>query len=508
MPYPDFNSPASDAVEEAYLDIVVHSRSGSEDKDSNDGAAHGMQHEVNPYSADYEQQDMRPNEADVRATMSKRDMIWSYLRLQTCGSLRKMGLLGAVNVRHNERKSIACALTMLRISKAASLQGVGIEEWLCSNEKIQFSSSTIESFFFDSKRCRSVLCTAPCDSDLERFMPTHVREEPRRGQRGTSTVARATPFTLSEFTRLVMILVDDESVRRGLLATAQARERSEIDRSVPHHDIWVSTIAPLFNNTSHVVPSLPGAEVVLSSKSALGKLSVDVNVRPCAIRDGAALRNVFEKTRVLFTRVHANWAKSGNLDTLVGSFLGELVTFLPVRPGGGIPAVTEEARRVAILFVAYRVGTPSEVTDLIHFTSRAAPDDVGLEESVVADEQAKLPPRRKRKRGQNMHSQQTSGFDKGAADMMATSVATIATEIASSRRVRGGRAAQEAANADELLSLLHKATESYSKTDNPAMRKRWRKQIERLEESLDIFEKDEQASDHRTEENHVEREVD
>jgi hypothetical protein len=104
-----------------------------------------------------------------------------------------------------------------------------------------------------------------------------------------------------------------------------------------------------------------------------------------------------------------------------------------------------------------------------------------------------------------MHSQQTNSFDKGTADMMATSVAKIATEIASSRRVRGGRAAQEAANADELLSLLHKA---YSKTDNPAMRKRWRKQIERLEESLDIVEKDEQASDHRTKENHVEREVD
>jgi hypothetical protein len=53
MSYPDFNSSASDAVEEAYLDIMVHSRSGSEDKDSNDGAAHGMQHEVNSYSADY-----------------------------------------------------------------------------------------------------------------------------------------------------------------------------------------------------------------------------------------------------------------------------------------------------------------------------------------------------------------------------------------------------------------------------------------------------------------------
>jgi hypothetical protein len=66
-----------------------------------------------------------------------------------------------------------------------------------------------------------------------------------------------------------------------------------------------------------------------------------------------------------------------------------VVTFLPVRSGGGIQAVTEEARRVAILFVAYRVGTPYDVIDLIHLTSRAATDDIGLEESVVAGEHSK-----------------------------------------------------------------------------------------------------------------------
>jgi hypothetical protein len=87
-----------------------------------------------------------------------------------------------------------------------------------------------------------------------------------------------------------------------------------------------------------------------------------------------------------------------------------VVTFLPVRSGGGIQAVTEEARRVAILFVAYRVGAPYDVIDLIHLTSRAVPDEVGLEELVVAGEQAKLPPRRKRKRGQNMHSQKNKRF--------------------------------------------------------------------------------------------------
>jgi hypothetical protein len=418
-----------------------------------------------------------------------------------------MGLLGAVNVKQNERKSIACALTMLRISKAASCEGLGVEEWLCNNERIHFSSSTLETFFFDSKQSRSTLCTAPAESMLEEFMPAHVTEGTSKGQRCAATVARAAPITLSEFSRLIMILIDDESVRRGLLATAQGQGRSELDRSIPRHEVWVTTIAPIYNDPLHVVPNLPGAESVLSSQSALGDMSVDVNVSPRAKRDGAALRSMFEKTRVLFTRVHANWTKSGNLDTSTDSFFEELISFLPIRSGGGVQVVTEESRRVAILFVAYQVGTPAEATELVHFSSRAAPEDVGIEESAIAGERAPMTPRRKRKRVHGIDSTNKSGFDKGAADKMASGVAAIASEIASSRQVRGGKAAQEAANADELLSLLQKATESYSSTSNPAMKERWRKQIGRLEESLDIFEKEETPSTHRTGE-YLDREAD
>jgi hypothetical protein len=132
-----------------------------------------------------------------------------------------MGQLGAVNVKQNERKSKACALTMLRISKAASCEGLGVEEWLCNKERIQFSSSTLETFFFDSKQRRFTLCAAPAESMLEEFMPEHMTEGTSKGQRCAATVARAAPIALREFSRLIMILIDDESVRSGLLATAQ-----------------------------------------------------------------------------------------------------------------------------------------------------------------------------------------------------------------------------------------------------------------------------------------------
>jgi hypothetical protein len=234
---------------------------------------------------------------------------------------------------------------MLRISKAASCEGLRVEEWLCNNERIKFLASTLETFFFDSKQRRSTLCAAPAESMLEEFMPAHVTEGTSKGQRCAATVARAAPITLSEFSLLIMILIDDESVRRGLLATAQGQGRSELDRSIPRHEVWVTTIAPIYNPL-HVVPNLPGAESVFSSQSALGDMSVDVNVSPRAKRDGAALRSMFEKTRVLFTRVHANWTKYGNLDTSTDSFLEDLISFLPIRSGGGVQVVTEESRRV------------------------------------------------------------------------------------------------------------------------------------------------------------------
>jgi hypothetical protein len=197
-----------------------------------------------------------------------------------------------------------------------------------------------------------------------------------------------------------------------------------------------------------------------------------------------ALRfEVFLKIRVCFSQEFTQIGQNPAILTLPRTHSSKsLFLFLPIRSGGGVQVVTEESRRVAILFVAYQVGTPAEATELVHFSSRAAFEDVGIEESAISGERAPMTPRRKRKRVHDIDSTNKSGFDKGAADKMASGVVAIASEIASSRQVRGGKAAQEAANADELLSLLQKATESYSSTINPAMKERWRKQIGILEE--------------------------
>jgi hypothetical protein len=124
-----------------------------------------------------------------------------------------------------------------------------------------------------------------------------------------------------------MIIVDDDEVRRGFLATACRTDREMIDRNVPRHEILVSLISVRYNDEAHLVPAVHGAETVLSCPDyALGDMTVEVS-RPRCFRDVAALRMVFEKTRSHFTKIHANFKTSGILDTSAQSSLGELVSF-------------------------------------------------------------------------------------------------------------------------------------------------------------------------------------
>jgi hypothetical protein len=157
------------------------------------------------------------------------------------------------------------------------------------------------------------------------------------------------------------------------------------DRNVPGHDIWVSLIYMLYNDEAHLDPPVQGAETVLScAEFALGDMTVEVN-RPRLFRDGVALHMVIEKTRSLFTNIHENSTTSDRLDTSAQSFLGELVRFLPILSGGGEREVTEESRRVALIWFFYQVGTPQGMTELVNISPRASPNDVGIEDSVSGE---------------------------------------------------------------------------------------------------------------------------
>jgi hypothetical protein len=143
-------------------------------------------------------------------------------------------MLGFMKVKQNERKNVATALVMLRVSQAAEEASMSIDTWLCRNI-IDWTPSSLETFFSDHKRVRSTLSCAPADDVLQACQP---RDTPQdiKGQRDLN-VPRAIPFTLNEFGRLCMIIIDDEVVRRGLLATACGTDRAMIDRNVSRHDI-------------------------------------------------------------------------------------------------------------------------------------------------------------------------------------------------------------------------------------------------------------------------------
>jgi hypothetical protein len=87
---------------------------------------------------------------------------------------------------------------------------------------------------------------------------------------------------------------------------------------------------------------------------------------------------------------------------------------LPALSGGGERAVTDESRRVALLFVFYQVGTPQEMTELINFSSIAAPNDVGIEDSVTGEPTNMAPRRKRRREVGSPHSAASGGVDKTA----------------------------------------------------------------------------------------------
>jgi hypothetical protein len=64
----------------------------------------------------------------------------------------------------------------------------------------------------------------------------------------------------------------------------------------------------------------------------------------------------------------------------------------------------------------------------------------------------------------------------------------------SSRKARCGKAARGEANADELLFLLERATDAYYKAKHHGLKDSWRKQMDRLEISLHLFESDEHTN--------------
>jgi hypothetical protein len=63
-------------------------------------------HETDPFHSDYMQDQLRPNEDSTGASMSPRDLFWSYLHLNTVSSLIKQEILRLMKVEQNERKTL------------------------------------------------------------------------------------------------------------------------------------------------------------------------------------------------------------------------------------------------------------------------------------------------------------------------------------------------------------------------------------------------------------------
>jgi hypothetical protein len=149
-------------------------------------------------------------------------------------------------------------------------------------------------------------------------------------------------FAVSEFGRLICILLQVTSVQQDLLQSGINLIRVQTDRREGRDSFWALSVECAFND--------PGVRVSLATAGHLA--DIDVKAAPRAHRPGNQLKSAFFKARGVFTTAHMRWSLSGQMDP------EKFIDFLPTAPRS--TDISAEGMRAHILFIALRCGTPEE----------------------------------------------------------------------------------------------------------------------------------------------------
>jgi hypothetical protein len=182
--------------------------------------------------------------------------------------------------------------------------------------------------------------------------------------------ARVQSASLPEFSRLIAILSYDDDVRNALVESALERTRQQLDARVPRDEFWDALVAPKFNcpDTDTLFRGIPCATDVYGiSKAGAEK---GICLKPKCYRSGSELKRWYWDTRSAFTVAHDRWSRSGQNDP------DSFHKFVPTTSNGTITAV---GKRLLIIFQTMKVGTDDELGDLLSFTLRTVPDEMGFD---------------------------------------------------------------------------------------------------------------------------------
>jgi hypothetical protein len=175
-------------------------------------------------------------------------------------------------------------------------------------------------------------------------------------------------FTLSVFARPIALLTTDPDTRAKLEQSQLNLSRPELDRGLSRDAFWCDAVAPAFHN-KNVSPSLDMRGQVDEA---------DSSAPPLISRLGNFLTGQYYSVKSHFTEAHRRWDLSGQLQSEAASFL----SFCPTRRGTS--GISNAGKRMMILFVALKYGTPYEDVEMLSMVLKLAnPDriyDVGTSE--------------------------------------------------------------------------------------------------------------------------------
>lgn len=306
--------------------------------------------EKDPWSKEYV-----PQQAGL-SEPTRRDYAFTFLFAQKRSALRELAQLAGTR-RCGVKNSIACHLLAYADQQVSSKKASYDEAF----------GDLQQEFWGETRNQTQRIWIAPDILMLSRYRAS------TGGQKSADN--HGSPWSVSEFARLMAILTDSEEAKHALIRSGTALNRNDLQRRANMDSFWVDIIEPLFND--------PNKKFSLNIRGCVrGDTEmdlIDVNASPSCFRSGSALRAKFVSVRAHFTTAYSNWSTSGQLDAEGSDF----DKFVPRAVAS--QEISSVGRLVCVLFYALRCGTDAEETEILNFTSKMAPFGSGFDDDDDAD---------------------------------------------------------------------------------------------------------------------------
>jgi len=321
------------------------------------------------------------------------DEVYSFLQFCKHGELRNMNKSWGMNV--GGKKEVLVARAMLRILSIAR-KGQDIHDVLVKNQYVP----SLDTFWENRRVKKDLVRTFPGKEELLKVLDERERRTVERmfcvsvkrrilqpeeckdaaqnnAKDGENTGTKqncgkgnregSIQFSLGEFARLMLVIRDDQVAKSAVLqATEEELSKRDMDIGRTRDSFW--KIVEIRFNTA----------VITEGIDLSGRVdNVDATAPPLVPRNAAKLRAVYTDAKSDFTEAMARYNRSGQSDP------GRFPKFLSYLQNGEL---SQESKRVYIIFSAAGVGSRTQNDDFIRLMSKSidpnGSDTRGYEEGM------------------------------------------------------------------------------------------------------------------------------